>query len=352
MIWERSQRSSSRLASKRVIKNRKSRKRTASMSRRKSAGLESSLPPVMVRGMTTGVIAGTQKAFNRSRRRIDIPLNVPGAEIRLPSIPQIQIGWRLFSFILVLLSGYLLYEFWNSEEYVMDIAELSGLKHVTSREVNSFLAVRGKPVFTLNPISIKKDLSDSFPEFSDVSVQVEFPNTLKIQVEEKAPVLVWDYNGLNMLIAEDGSAYQLRDESLDINQFPIVKSNTNPSEVYKNARAATSSNLFDQNSSELSFETLNTGMDGSGILLSPDFLSAVLLLSNYVPERAELLYDEVHGLMWEDERGWEVYFGDSESIEIKINVYKALFTYLKNEGLKPEFISVEYPHNPYYRLDE
>jgi hypothetical protein len=207
-------------------------------------------------------------------------------------------------------------------------------------------------VFTLNPISIKKDLSDSFPEFSDVSVQVEFPNTLKIQVEEKAPVLVWDYNGLNMLIAEDGSAYQLRDESLDINQFPIVKSNTNPSEVYKNARAATSSNLFDQNSSELSFETLNTGMDGSGILLSPDFLSAVLLLSNYVPERAELLYDEVHGLMWEDERGWEVYFGDSESIEIKINVYKALFTYLKNEGLKPEFISVEYPHNPYYRLDE
>ena len=56
--------------------------------------------------------------------------------------------------------------------------------------------------------------------------------------------------------------------------------------------------------------------------------------------------------MWEDERWWDVYFGDYENIELKIDVYKAIFNYLKNEELKPEIISVKYPHNPYYRLNE
>lgn len=352
MIWDRKQKSSFRFVSKRRTKEGRSRRRSNSKTRRRYANSASSLPPVMVRGMTAGALAGNNKAFNRGRRRIDIPLSVPGAEVRLPSIPQIRVGWRLFTFLLVLVSCYLIYEFWNSEEYVINLAEVTGLKHVTSREVNAFLAVQGKPVFLLNPTTIKQDLMKSFAEFSDVSVQIEFPNTLKIDVVERAPVLVWSFNGLNMLIAEDGSAYSQRDEYFDLNQFPIIKSDTNPSEVNKNAQNFSDSIEFNRLQPEISFGAYNSGLEKNDILLPVNLISAVLYLSDYVPDRAELLYDEVHGLMWEDERGWDVYFGDYENIELKIDVYKAIFNYLKNEELKPEIISVKYPHNPYYRLNE
>ena len=352
MILDRKKQSSFRLTSKQENKKGRSRRRTASKSRRKYSDSGSSLPPVMVRGMTAGAVAGSNKAFNRSRRRIDIPLSAPGAEVRLPSIPQIKIGWRLFSFVLVLISCFLIFEFWNSEEYMMDIADVAGLKHITSREVNAFLAVQGKPVFLLNPETIRLDLLDSFAEFSDVNVQIEFPNKLIIDVVERAPVLVWSYNGMNMLIAEDGSAYPQRDENFDINQLPTIKSNIRPSKVNNNVQNFTYSTEINQFQSDVSFEELNSGLETNDILLSAKLISAIIFLSDYVPGRAELLYDEVHGLMWEDERGWDVYFGDSGSIELKTDVYKAIFNYLKNEGLKPEIISVEYPHNPYYRLKE
>lgn len=352
MIWDRKKRSSFRLTSKRDNKKGRPRRSTSSKSRRDYSDSGSSLPPVMVRGMATGALVGNSKTYNRSRRRIDFPLSVPGAEVRLPSIPQIKIGWRLFSLLLVFLSGFLIYEFWNSEEYLMDIAEVVGLKYITSREVNSFLAVQGKPVFMLNPISIKQDLLDTYPEFSDVSVKVEFPNKLKIDVVERAPVLVWNYNGLNMLIAEDGSAYPQRDENLDINQFPFIRSDTDPSDVSGIARDITVPTGINPNQLEFSPGTLNSGLEKSEILLPADLVSAIQFLSDYVPDRAELIYDEVHGLMWEDERGWDVYFGYPESIELKILVYKALFNHLKGEGLQPEIISIESPHNPYYRLEE
>ncbi len=55
-----------------------------------------SQPPVMSRRGTGGspVVRRTSPA---PRRRYDIALNVPGAEIRLPSMPRVQVGWRLIS---------------------------------------------------------------------------------------------------------------------------------------------------------------------------------------------------------------------------------------------------------------
>jgi hypothetical protein len=132
----------------------------------------------------------------------------------------------------------------------------------------------------------------------------------------------------------------------------MIKSDTSPAVFNKNGHYLTGSMDINQLQPEVPFGVYNSGLEKEDILLSTNFISAIILLNKYVPDRAELVYDEVRGLMWEDDRGWDVYFGDSSNIKLKIDVYKSIFNYLKNEELKPEIISVEYPHNPYYRLKE
>ena len=65
-----------------------------------------------------------------------------------------------------------------------------------------------------------------------------------------------------------------------------------------------------------------------------------------------LVYDSVHGLGWNDPKGWEVYFGsEDQDMEMKLTVYQALVDRLENEGIQPAMISVEYVHAPYYRME-
>ncbi len=71
-----------------------------------------------------------------------------------------------------------------------------------------------------------------------------------------------------------------------------------------------------------------------------------------MPADTLLVYDSVHGLGWNDPKGWEVYFGsEDQDMEMKLAVYQALVDRLENEGIQPAMISVEYVHAPYYRME-
>jgi hypothetical protein len=60
----------------------------------------------------------------------------------------------------------------------------------------------------------------------------------------------------------------------------------------------------------------------------------------------------LHGLGWNDGFGWVVFFGkDTEEMDQKLKVYRVLAKRLKKENPRPELISVEYLHAPYYRLE-
>jgi hypothetical protein len=70
------------------------------------------------------------------------------------------------------------------------------------------------------------------------------------------------------------------------------------------------------------------------------------------PDKTPLIYSEEHGLGWKDSRGWQVYFGkNTDGIETKLNVYRAIVKRLKKDGTHPSIISVENVHAPYYRVE-
>jgi len=284
-----------------------------------------SSPPVMVRGDLAGLLAPRKKRA-RSRRRFDLALGVPGAEMRLPSLPFVSVGWRLLSGLLVIGFGTLLYQAWNSPQFRVAEPQISGLQRVGQADVLAVMGVVGEPVFTLDAGQIKERLLAAFPEFSSVEVGIDVPNQLTVRVVERVPILAWVQGGQIEMIDADGFAFPQRNQA-DLGSLVVVESNTLPPSPGPPDQA------------------------GSIRLMPVEMVSAILSMSAQAPPQTRLIYDPQRGLGWREPQGWEVYFGDVRDISIKLRVYKAIVTRLQQEATTPVLISVEHVDAPYYRLE-
>jgi hypothetical protein len=321
-------------------------------------------PPVMSRVPLSGAIGRENRKAPKARRRYDVALGMPGAEMRLPSLPQVAIGWRLASFLLVTFLAAMLYYLWTSPAFQSDGAEVAGLNRLSRREVYAALDLEDRPVFTLSPNKLESDLLKAFPEFSAVAVQVTFPDSVAITVTERIPVLTWRQGGRTELVDENGYAFPVRNEALRTPQ-PVVEAAAPPPAVVIEigdpmAEEESSSetglspedlagNLEDQADPA---ETRSRQKPAGHQLMTRQMVSAILALAVRAPANTPLVYDASHGLGWKDSSGWEVYFGDVQEIATKLKVYKAIVDRLASEGLQPALISVENAHAPYYRLAE
>jgi hypothetical protein len=303
----------------------------------------------MVRGIASGAAVSVGGNYKKNRRRIDVPLNVTGAEMRLPSLPQVHIGWRVISFALLVVLSYMVYIGWNSQDFRIDVANITGLHNITSRDVNSVLGVTGKSIFTLDRLEMQNKLLESFSEFSSAAVVLDLPNTVNIAVTERIPVLVWSHDSQSVLVDENGKAFPLRNDVFDQGLYPIIEAQEEPPQLDP-TESKQASLEFDLTG--LQFAESKLSDDETGRLLSPEMVAAVLLLDEHTPDGATLSYDNTYGLSWKDRRGWDVYFGELNDIGMKLRVYEAIFQYLREEDTKPAMISVEYVHAPYYRLEE
>ncbi len=301
----------------------------------------------MVRSATYGYASQASKPRQNVKRRYDLTLNPQGAEIRLPSLPQIGLNWRLFSFLLAAILVFALYQLLTSPMFRVEGIQASGFAYVTDRQIEEVLDLSGKVVFTLNPNQISDALVAAFPEFSGVDVAVELPNKVAISVKERMPVLIWRMSGQSNLVDASGMPFTLRQNItvLDLpvvhaEEFVITKTSPEVVEEEKNKRRK----LFSKEPSELPV------VPGVEALIPPEMVTAVLELHELAPLEASLIYTVEHGLGWKDRNGWYVYFGNAEDIQVKYAVYKALWERLKAENIKPAFINVAQAHAPYYRL--
>lgn len=291
--------------------------------------------PVMVRGSAAGLPLQKRKTNKgKARRRYDLTLSVPGAEMRLPALPQIAFGMRLVSGLMVIGLAAMVYFLWNSSTFRVSAAHISGLQRLSVEDVNALLDVSGKPVFGLSTSVMETKLKQAFPEFSAVTVKIGFPNEVQVSVEERTPILTWKQEGRTILVDANGVAFPQRELSSAAPAL-VVEASSAPSVPQPDAMA-----VDDKLSAPLTSQFLPVEM-----------VSAILSMSAVAPQNSSLIYSKDHGLGWKDSQGWEAYFGDVRDIDMKLKVYQALVKQIKKEKLKPVLISVEYVHNPYYRLE-
>jgi len=312
-------------------------------------------PPVLTRDAALGEVwkndgRSKSKSARSTRRRYDVALNTQGAEIRLPSLPRVYVGWRAVSSILAGTLIFVLYQFWNSPNYRVDAAQVHGMHLLTSSQINEALGVTGEIIFKLDASKMAQDLVDNFKEISAVSVQVEFPQTVLVTVTERTPVLVWFQDGDLNLVDDEGKKFPTRDETA-LGGYPVIEASGDPPQL-ASTEPVEEGPLF-PDFEELADE-LSLGLPASGKaeqLLTKDMVDAILFMAEKAPENSQLIYDPEHGLGWRDQGGWIVYLGDIQDFEMKIHVYEAILQHLKEVNTRPTLISVEFVHAPYYELE-
>lgn len=305
-------------------------------------------PPVMVRGgmggMAFGRVASSRLHKHRTpKRRFDVPLSVPGAEVRLPSLPLVNLGWKSISLIMVVLMVISLFMMWKSPVFQVKTVQAKGLQRLTVADLNAVLGTTGQSVFGLDPQVLKLNLQQAFPELAQVSVRVNLPSSIAVAAIERDPVISWIQDGRESWVDAEGVSFPPRGTPTSA----LVKV-----EGYGTLPGPTTDASVDTT------QYLPPGMPFSTAAVLPtfkistDLVTAILELGKKMPADTLLVYDSEHGLGWNDPNGWEVFFGtEDQDMEMKLAVYQALVAHLQSEGIQPALISVEYVHAPYYRME-
>ena len=287
--------------------------------RRDSSGVASRrTPPVQSR---SGLGMNNPVVDNRPlpRRRVDVPLSTTGAEIRLPTVPAVGNKWRLLSGLITisLLVGLIMMT--QVSLFQVKAIQVEGLEHFTESEISQAININGSQIFFINPELVKEDLRLTYPGLSDVSVQISWPAGVLISLQERVPVLAWNWDGHVRWVDDNGVAFEPHHEEVELIQV---------------------------NSIELPPTIENRFVD-------PRIVNTVEILASYMPQNVELIFDMDHGLGWQDARGWVVYFGfNDDDAHQKMKIYQALVGYLEGKRITPGVINVEYVDSPYFRMEQ
>ena len=196
----------------------------------RDAGTARQMPPVMVRGDSYNLPSKAKKKPKtpRVKRRYDISLPTTGAkgvEMRLPSTPVFRLDWRIFSFILVMGMIALIYYIWTSPSFQVQQIEVQGELRLSSMEISQTLNVINKPVFTLDPKQMEADLAKTYPELTDITVQIGLPAKVLVNLSERVPMISWVQEFETHWIDGNGYAFKPRG---DVEKLVAVFANVPP----------------------------------------------------------------------------------------------------------------------------
>lgn len=286
------------------------------------------LPPITARGVVNDFAIERRK--KAGKRRFNAAISLPRPTIRSLSLPRvnIRVGWRLLSFILVLVFGTGLYLFWTLPEFRVTSAQIIGNQRIPADEINSVLRLDGYPIFMLPPEQIRLRALQNYPELASVEVDISLPNIVTVNVTERQPVILWQQDEGYTWVDETGTAFRPRGEAGGL--IVVQALDTPPAMI---------------------------NPEDDPIVPPPfipeDTVNAITSLAPHVPPGTHFLYHPDTGLSWTDGRGWQTIFGTSvDDVEVKILVYQAMVDWLTQRGIRPILINVAYPDAPFYRVEQ
>ena len=317
--------------------SRKSKKDSHKKSRRQTYAP----PPVMARGVIQDMAVPTRKR-TQPRQRYDVALNVPGVEVRLPSLPAIRFGWRVASSLLVILMALSLYILLYTPAFQVDVLEVEGLQRLSFDDINSALDISGESIVKVDPGSLQSELKAAFPELSAVTVKVSLPANIKVSVVERTPIISW---------VEKGSTGDSEQKWIDQDGYAFPPHGEAGNLIKVEADGTLG---MDGLTTNTSLNTLDVSKKDQALLpmLSPELITTLQAMGKNVPEGTPILFSAEHGFGWKDPGGWQVYFGKSlAEMSQKLLVYQKLVDSLTKHGIEPSMVSVEFLDAPFYRTE-
>jgi len=304
------------------------------------------------RDHSLGGVSMVHRKGSNGKRRVSVGVG-NGAEVIFRNIPVIRPGWRLLSAFLVLLIGASLYIAWNSPALKITHVTLIGNQRVSAADIQAVVNLTGQQIFAVDPGQIVKNITQSFPEITNLTAEVNSPAEVVISFEERNPVITWQYNKTSYWVDSTGFIFMPHGKvstpvNIKANEPPPVlekpKATVTPAPADAPAKNASLTQASDAASQSLSLV---------GKHISPLVMTSALKLSAMLKKSTPLAYSNTDGLGWHDPGGWDVYIGlDLNNMDTKLLMYKAVVAQIKKDGVTPVLISVENPDTPYYRTEK
>lgn len=256
-----------------------------------------------------------QKRKRTPRRRYSVTLSAErGAEVQLTAG---GLGTRVFSMFIVILALGSLIRFTRSDQFKVGQITVEGNLMLPAAQIRSLAGIEGQSIFFLDPVQIKSVLEEA-AEVKEATIRMAWPNRIEVHVDERYPAVEWNDAGRIWWLSVDGVAYVQHGEGRD-----LIKVH-----------------------SEQSY--LHVSDDAQEPVVNPALMKAVASLNKQLPEVTSWNYDQVHGLGFVDERGWQIYFGTEGDIPMKVRIYESIVEKLEADGIQVTMISIEDSDAPYY----
>ena len=261
---------------------------------------------------------GGTTARPRRRRTLALPVEV-GAELSLPALPALRLGPRALSAVLLGLWALTIHAAWTGARFKITEIGIEGTKLMSEAQVRSIAHLRGLPSFAVDPQAVEQRL-ESYAEIDGAQVRVRWPNQVTIEVQERRPIVEWQDGTQVWWLNASGVAFIQREP------YPGL------------VRVVAEQPVLE--------------IDEDALLpaILPEVLWEAVTVAEQLPHIGDLTYSPIHGIGFEDPRGWTVTVGQGGDLDAKLEVYAALTGQLMEDGVKVLSVNIEDPSAPYYKV--
>lgn len=240
---------------------------------------------------------------------------------------------RWISFFILLLSIYALGLAGSNVDYYLTLIPVDGTYSIPPAEIVRASGLAGSHIFAVDPSIAAQEITN-LPGVISATVSLEWPNVAHIQIQEDSPIAIWQENGVQFWVTENGRLIPARFDTLELLTIeadvpsmaeflrqPEDEDDVRPSEVQPSIR-----------------------------FIPEDILAGALQLQTLHPNLTRVQYRPATGLIWQDEaHGWDVYLGTGTDMHQKLVIYESIVQELDARDLTAEYISVKNKEKPYYR---
>jgi len=256
-------------------------------------------------------------AATRVHRMVSIPLADRGVEVQFPTL-TVSFSPRSLAILVAGLACAGLVFLLTGTMFRARVPQIDGLQYLSADAVAEAARLEGSNLFLISPAAVEEQILSHIPSVRGVQVSVDFSGDVRVNVRERDPILLWTQNGESYWVDAEGVFFPALAERTDLVSV----------EVHDKGPQIT----FDRSAD-----------------VDPDVVIQALELTLALPTGTRILYDAQHGLGMADIDGWTAYFGTSGQIDLKMDLYRRMVSALSAEGIRPNFVSVENLHQPFYR---
>jgi cell division septal protein FtsQ len=205
----------------------------------------------------------------------------------------------------------------SDDGFYVQTAAMRGLNHTSAEQVYRQAGIDQYNIFWVDAREVARRI-EALPYVKQATVHTALPNQVRIEIEERAPVVVWKVGGQEYWVDSEGVTMPIA--SLEPTQSLPV--------------------LWDLDGSTM---TANGQLD-------QQLIASLRQVKQQAPEVTDFGYDRTNGLQFRFSGGTFVYLGRPEGMAKRVASLLALHHSLASQGQAPAEINWRFENGYYLRM--